>query len=83
MKRIILFAILTLTMTLSATASTGDVNSDGEINISDVNALIDMILSEDSDPAGDVNSDGEINISDVNALIDIILGGGVVDDPGR
>ena len=80
MKRIILFAILTLALALSATASTGDVNSDGEVNISDVNALIDMILSEDSDTAGDVNGDGEINISDVNALIDIILGGGVVDE---
>ena len=80
MKRIILFAILTLAMALSATASTGDVNSDGEVNISDVNALIDMILSEDSDAAGDVNGDGEINISDVNAVIDIILGGGVVDE---
>ena len=80
MKRIILFAILTLAMALSATASTGDVNSDGEVSISDVNALIDMILSEDSDAAGDVNGDGEINISDVNAVIDIILGGGVVDE---
>ena len=46
MKRIILFAILTLAMALSATASTGDVNSDGEVSISDVNALIDMILAK-------------------------------------
>ena len=80
MKRILLFALLTFALAFSATAATGDVNSDGEVNISDVNALIDMILSEDSDAAGDVNGDGEINISDVNALIDIILGGGVVDE---
>ena len=80
MKRILLFALLTFAFAFSATAATGDVNSDGEVNISDVNALIDMILSEDSDAAGDVNGDGEINISDVNALIDIILGGGVVDE---
>ena len=80
MKRILLFALLTFALAFSATAATGDVNSDGEVNISDVNALIDMILSEDSDAAGDVNCDGEINISDVNALIDIILGGGVVDE---
>ncbi len=80
MKRILLFVLLTFALALSATAATGDVNSDGEVNISDVNALIDMILSEDSDAAGDVNGDGEINISDVNALIDIILGGGVVDE---
>ena len=61
---------------LPATAATGDVNGDGEVNISDVNAAIDMILSGMTSTAGDVNSDGEVNISDVNALIDIILGGG-------
>lgn len=52
----------------------GDVNGDKEVNISDINALIDMILSnaEYAQPA-DVNNDGEIGISDVNALIDMIL----------
>lgn len=52
----------------------GDVNSDGEVNISDVNALIDMILSGTSIPAGDANHDNEVTISDVNAVIDLILG---------
>ena len=51
----------------------GDVNSDGEVNIADVNAVIDMILGGVISPAGDVNGDCEINIADVNALIDIIL----------
>lgn len=52
----------------------GDVNGDGEVNISDINTLIDIILSASTDnEAADVNNDGEINISDVNALIDIIL----------
>ena len=51
----------------------GDVNGDGEVNISDVNAVIDMILSQSGDRAGDVNGDGEVNIADVNAVIDIIL----------
>ena len=54
----------------------GDVNGDGEISISDVNALVDMILSgADFQPSADVNKDGEIGISDVNAVIDIILSG--------
>ena len=53
----------------------GDVNSDGEVNISDVNAMIDFILSSSEDPIADVNGDGEINISDVNEVISIILGG--------
>ena len=52
---------------------TGDVNGDGNVNISDVNVIIDMILSGKYATTGDVNSDGNINISDVNAIIAIIL----------
>lgn len=51
----------------------GDVNGDGEVNIADVNAVIDMILTQVIDKAGDVNEDGEVNIADVNSLIDMIL----------
>ena len=52
----------------------GDVNGDGEVTVSDVNALIDMILTDaEYAQAADVNADGEVSISDVNALIDIIL----------
>lgn len=51
----------------------GDVNGDGEVNIADVNAIIDIILSGGSADAADVNGDGEVNIADVNAVIDIIL----------
>ena len=52
----------------------GDVNGDDEVNIADVNAIIDLILSGNMDAKGDVNGDGEVNIADVNAVIDIILG---------
>ena len=49
-------------------------NGDGEVSISDVNALIDSILSGAAyQEAADVNKDGEVGISDVNAVIDIIL----------
>ncbi len=51
----------------------GDVNGDGEVNIADVNAIIDMILSGRSDISGDVNGDGEVNIADINSVIDLIL----------
>ena len=55
----------------------GDVNGDGEVNITDINALIDIILggTDNSEGRSDVNGDGEVNISDVNDVIDIILGG--------
>ena len=51
----------------------GDVNLDGEVNIADVNAVVDLILTGGSWPTADVNGDGEINIADVNAIIDLIL----------
>ena len=63
----------------------GDVNGDGEVNIADINALMDIILGGDADDVtlirADVNSDGEIGIADFNALIDIILGGEVPTIP--
>ena len=56
-------------------ATHADANGDGEVNISDVNTLIDMILSGNEGANGDVNGDGEVNISDINAIIDYILTG--------
>lgn len=51
----------------------GDVNRDREINISDVSAIIDIMLNSADDNAGDVNGDGEVNIADINAVIDLML----------
>lgn len=54
----------------------GDVNGDEKVNVSDVTALVNMILGvvpKDEDSA-DVNGDGKVNVSDVTALINIILG---------
>jgi hypothetical protein len=57
----------------------GDVNLDGEVNISDVNLVVKIILGTTYDEGtmmrADVNEDGEVNISDVNMLIRIILTG--------
>ena len=73
MKQLLL--ALTALLAFTAGAMTGDVNGDGEVSVSDVNAVIDLILSGSYDVAGDVNGDGEVGVSDVNALIDIILSG--------
>ena len=51
----------------------GDVNGDGTVNISDVNAVIDCILAGRYTPGADVNADGSVNIGDINAIINIIL----------
>lgn len=54
----------------------GDVNGDGEVNVSDVTALVNMILGvqEKDEARADVDGNGVINVSDVTALVNIILG---------
>ena len=54
----------------------GDVNGDGQVNIADVTALVDLLLSGGTPPTScDCNQDGKINIADVSTLIDGILNG--------
>ena len=51
-------------------------NGDNNVDISDVVALVNIILNDNSNfqAAADVNNDGGIDISDVVALVNIILG---------
>ena len=55
----------------------GDVDRDGNVNISDVTALIDMLLNGDFSYslAADCDRSGGIDISDVTTLIDYLLNG--------
>lgn len=53
-------------------ANMGDVNGDGEVNISDINMVINAIISGNYS-VGDVNGDGEVNISDITYIIDCML----------
>ena len=76
MKKLFIAIVVLMTGFTANAAIIGDVNNDGEVNISDINAVIDIILRDNSDPSGDVNRDGEVNISDINLIIDILLGGG-------
>lgn len=56
----------------------GDVNGDGNVDISDVSILIDIILGLDHadnyDVRAYINDDDLVDITDVSMLIDIILG---------
>ena len=56
--------------------SIGDVNHDGNVNITDVTALIDYLLGDvTAAPAeADVNGEGGVTITDMTALIDLLLG---------
>ena len=67
---------MTVTFSKKSEELKGDVNADGRVNVSDVSALINMILgiTPMDEERADVNGDGRVNVSDVSALINIILG---------
>ena len=64
-----------------------DVNGDGEINISDANSVIEVVVNGGSSGGhtrtpdghggyiiyGDINGDDEVNIADINVIINMIL----------
>lgn len=53
----------------------GDVNGDGEVDVTDVNFIINIVLGKNqSVDTADVNGDGKIDVTDVNNVINIILG---------
>tara|TARA_Y100001960_G_C14453157_1_gene718272 strand:- start:61 stop:759 length:699 start_codon:yes stop_codon:yes gene_type:complete len=51
----------------------GDINSDNQVNISDIILLVNYILSDVFDGVADLNGDGGLNILDIIDLINIIL----------
>ena len=57
-------------------AVAGDINADGVVNVSDVAALVNVILGNSQAEATlcDLNDDGNVNVSDVTSLVNIILG---------
>ena len=54
-------------------ADLGDLNADGILDIIDVVAMVNTIISLTYDPLGDMNYDGIVDIIDIIALINIIL----------
>ena len=61
----------------------GDVNGDFNVDITDVTALIDLLLGGGtiSNPAADCNHDNNVTIADVTALIDYLLSGAWPAEP--
>lgn len=58
------------------THTKGDINDDGQVTISDVTSLVNIILGNTSghENTADLNGDESITIADVTALVNIILG---------
>ena len=67
---------ITFTATPAAAYDMGDVDHSGEVSISDVTTLIDMILGGEEAPA-EADCDGQegVGIGDVTALIDFLVSG--------
>ncbi len=55
----------------------GDLNSDGLVDIDDVNIAINIVLEKEADAAvvalADLDQSGTVDIADINALLNIIL----------
>ena len=52
---------------------TGDINSDGQVNILDIVLIANMILGDEFQESADLNADGVLNILDIVQLVNIIL----------
>ena len=70
--------VITGELTYMIEIQKGDVNADGQIDISDVVVLVNYILTSNADNihlgVADINDDDSIDISDVVELVNIILG---------
>ena len=78
-KRLYLL-LCTAVLCLSVWSQTlGDVTGEGTVDVSDVNAAINIILEikteADYPCSADLTGDGKVDVSDVNAIINIILNG--------
>ena len=55
----------------------GDINGDGEVNVTDVMAGVGYILGNKPEififDAADINNDGEVNVTDIMHIVNIIL----------
>ena len=50
----------------------GDVNGDGNVNVGDIMAVINVMATNAYDDRADVNQDGKVNVGDIMAVINIM-----------
>jgi len=53
----------------------GDVNEDGNVNVGDIMAVINVMANGTPNPLADVNNDGNVNVGDIMAIINIMAAG--------
>ncbi len=61
-------------ITQKNSALLGDVRTNGEIDVNDVTAIINMVLNGSSSVLADVTENGVTDVSDVTKTISIVLG---------
>ena len=71
---------------LKKTTVKGDVNADGEVNVGDFAALVNIIFNSESIDdvtisVSDINGDGEVNVGDFAALVNLIFNSGSKASP--
>lgn len=76
-KYVVTFNPTALTFTIKSAKTPGikgDVNGDGTVDVSDINALINIMLGQaQSTEAADVNGDGGVDVSDINEVVNMLL----------
>ena len=60
-------------VTIKENGIKGDVNEDGMVNGTDIQAVINFIVESKYDAKGDVNEDGNVNGTDIQEVINIIV----------
>ena len=51
----------------------GDMTGDGIVNVTDLVALVDILMSDMDDASADLNGDGVVNITDLVILIEMVM----------
>ena len=79
-KLVTLFAFALVAFTANAQSTLkGDVNGDGEVNVTDVTMVVEHVLGQPNSgfivANADVNGDGDITVTDVAEAVNIILDG--------
>ena len=62
-------------MTLANETIKGNLNGDGQVDVSDVSIAIDIVLGKANyDALADLDGNGSVDVTDVSMIIDIVLG---------
>ena len=81
-KKIFMLLTAMLLMSTGAMAQSsgtmrGDVNGDGTVNGTDIQAIINVVVAGEYDETADVNRDSKVNGTDIQEVINIIVNGPV------